>query len=74
MGLVEGKLPISSPSLQFSQTKGILVPAGFAKKRKAPGKTGGLALMSLEGDPLRRYIELRDINKVPARNASIIYR
>jgi hypothetical protein len=44
----------------------------FGKKRKAPGKTGGLALTSLGGDPLRRYIKLREINKVPSRNASII--
>ena len=42
------------------------------KKRKAPGKTGGLALTSLGGDPLRRYIKLREINKMPSRNARII--
>jgi hypothetical protein len=64
MGLVEGKLPISSPSSSFSQFTWILVPPRFDKKRKAPGKTGGLALTSLGGDPLRRYIELCESNKV----------
>jgi hypothetical protein len=72
MGLVEGKLPIFSPSSSFSQSARTLVPAKFGKKRKAPGKTGGLALTSLGGDPLRRYIKLREINKVTSRNASII--
>jgi hypothetical protein len=72
MGSVEGKLPQILPLLVIKSDEVDFRSNHNGEKRKAPGKTGGLALTSLGGDPLRRYIKQRELNKMRPWKASII--